>query len=451
MLTPRWYPLLPHSGQTAYFNSPHRFNVLPAGRRSGKTECAKRKLVIRAIKGSEFIRPKFFAAAPTFGQAKIIYWDDLKSLVPSYLIAKISETQLSIVLTTGTEIRVVGMDKPQRIEGTPWDGGILDEFANMKEDAWQANVMPALADRAGWCDLIGVPEGRNHYYGIYNRAKADMAEFGSASNWGAFTWKSSTVLEMTEKGRAHLVEARRSSSKRMFEQEYEADFSNSGGVVIYAFSQEANVRRCEYNPKLPMHVGMDFNVNPMTATMWQEIGGASVEARDLGIKPLSASETISVQVGEVVIGTSDTVEMSQEIIRRYGKEGGPNKHITIYPDPAGAQRRTSAQGKTDISILCEPQFDFNVKAMSSHPMVRDRNNITNSRFKNANGEIRAYVDPSCEVSIAALERLTYKEGTSDPDKSSGFDHPVDATGYYMFTRFDKRQEIKFLNLPHMQR
>jgi hypothetical protein len=61
--------------------------------------------------------------------------------------------------------------------------------------------------------------------------------------------------------------------------------------------------------------------------------------------------------------------------------------------------------------------------------------VTNSRFCNAAGERRAFVDPSCSKSIEAYERHVYKEGTSEPDKDSGFDHAVDATGYYMFTRF----------------
>ena len=53
MLTPRWTPLRPHPLQSQYFNSPHRFNVLPCGRRSGKTELAKRKLVVRAVEGCQ--------------------------------------------------------------------------------------------------------------------------------------------------------------------------------------------------------------------------------------------------------------------------------------------------------------------------------------------------------------------------------------------------------------
>lgn len=406
LLPPRWTKLRPHPEQIRYFDSPHRFNVVPAGRRSGKTELAKRKLVMRALYGSEFRKPRYFAAAPTRDQAKRIYWDDLCALLPAQDVKEIRVSDLIIRLDTGSEICIVGMDSPQRIEGSPWDGGILDEFADMKKDAWQANIRPALSDRRGWCDLIGVPEGRNHYYDVYMDALSEMQELGAASEWGAFTWTSATVLEASE-----IASAKRNLDERTFRTQYEASFETYSGVVIYAFTREQSVRPCPRKDDVRLHVGMDFNVNPMSATIWQEEGD------------------IASQVGEVVIPTSNTDEMCDELIRRYGAAG----NITVYPDPAGAQRRTSAQGRTDISILRDR--GFRVLALSNHPLIRDRINITNARFCTVDGTRRAFVDPGCRKSIECYEKLSYREGTSEPDKTSGFDHLVDATGYYMYTRW----------------
>ena len=135
---------------------------------------------------------------------------------------------------------------------------------------------------------------------------------------------------------------------------------------------------------------------------------------------------------------TNTDEMAEAIKARYARDGfdptRPDlKHITIYPDPAGAQRRTSAQGKTDISIL--QAYGFRVVAMSSHPLIRDRVNVVNGKFCNAAGKCTVFVDPSCKESIKCYEQLTYKEGTNEPDKSSGLDHIPDATGYYLYARF----------------
>jgi hypothetical protein len=130
-------------------------------------------------------------------------------------IEKVMVSEQYIKLTTGTEIHVVGLDKPARIEGQPWNGGIVDEIADIKATAWQENIRP-LFDTIGmedsWCWLIGVPDGLNHYY--------DLAEYARTSGdpeWGFYTWKSSEIL--SEKA---IASAKRQLDPRAFRQEYEA-------------------------------------------------------------------------------------------------------------------------------------------------------------------------------------------------------------------------------------
>jgi hypothetical protein len=244
-LPARWTKLRPHPVQQAYWRSPHRFNTIPAGRRSGKTELFKRKLVRRAVSAAMPWVPRFFAGAPTRDQAKRIFWDDLKALSDPELIHDVSDGELCITYINGAQVWVVGMDKPERIEGQPWDGGGLDEFANMKPNAWGANVRPALSDRKGWCDLFGVPEGRNHYYEVDLRAKAQMKELGDASEWGHYSWPSRDILPPEE-----IEAARRDLDELTFAQEYEASFVNFEGRAYYQFTEETHcapseIRSCK--------------------------------------------------------------------------------------------------------------------------------------------------------------------------------------------------------------
>ena len=258
MLGPRWYPLRYVELQQRAWQSPHRFVVIPAGRRSGKTELAKRILVWRALRGSPHFRPAFFAAAPTRDQARRIYWNDLKALVPPPLVQGISEGELVITLTNGARIYVVGMDRPERIEGSPWDGGILDEYANMKPDSWSAHVRPAMSDRMGWTWFIGVPEGRNHYYDLYRMAQAEMAEGGGDSEWGAYHWVSAEVLPASE-----VEAARRDLDPLSFEQEYEGSFVNFEGQAYYPFDPDLHaVARLAYDTAASLCLCLDFNVAP---------------------------------------------------------------------------------------------------------------------------------------------------------------------------------------------
>ena len=106
--------------------------------------------------------------------------------------------------------------------------------------------------------------------------------------------------------------------------------------------------------------------------------------------------------------------------------------------PAARQRKTSAGGKTDLSIL--ENAGFTVKVRPAHTPIRDRINAVNSRLKTKSGDRHLIVDPKCKHVIKGLERHTYKEGTSQPDKDSGFDHMNDALGYCVDYLFPVRKE-----------
>jgi hypothetical protein len=220
---------------------------------------------------------------------------------------------------------------------------------------------------------------------------------------------------------AELEAARRDMDPRSFRQEYEASFEHYAGRVYYAFERAGNVRPLAAEAALPLHVGMDFHVNPMSAVVLQERADGELWLLD-----------------EIVLPTSNTDEMAAELARRHGRAGfDPGRpelaHITIYPDPAGTQRRSSAQGRTDIGILRER--GFRVRALDSHPPVRDRVNLVNAKLLDAQGRRRLLVDPRCRQTIECLEKLCYREGTNLPDKDGGFDHLPDALGYYLYTRF----------------
>ncbi len=82
---------------------------------------------------------------------------------------------------------------------------------------------------------------------------------------------------------------------------------------------------------------------------------------------------------------SNTDEMVQEIRDRYGTK----IPIFIYPDPASKQRKTSAGGRTDLSIL--QNAGFKVKVKHKHPAIRERVNTVNSRLQDNKGESHIFV------------------------------------------------------------
>ena len=109
---------------------------------------------------------RYFHGAPTRMQAKQIFWKDLKDYTYAFREKPPNETELYVTLLNGTEIHVIGLDKPERIEGQPWNGCHITEIGNVKESAWPENIRPVLSDTNGFAYLDGVPEGRNHYYDL---------------------------------------------------------------------------------------------------------------------------------------------------------------------------------------------------------------------------------------------------------------------------------------------
>jgi len=126
--------------------------------------------------------------------------------------------------------------------------------------------------------------------------------------------------------------------------------------------------------------------------------------------------------------------MSREIQQRY-----PNRKIIVYPDAAGAQRKTSAGGVTDHIILKNSGFEL--KVGSINPSVKDRIAAVNSVCKSNDGVVKLSVEPSCKKTIECLRKQVYKEGTRQPEKS-GYDHMNDALGYLINHLYPLRQNVK---------
>ena len=394
------------------WTGPTRFRVAVCGRRFGKSFLMAeelRRAVRLAVQRRIGIENEIWYGAPTLVQAKRVMWERLKATIPSaWLRVSPYETDCSLVIRSGHRVRLVGLDRHDGLRGAGlwFFGG--DEWADCRPDAWPQTIRPMLSAVRGHGLFIGTPKGFDHLYEAY-----ELGRPGRQSDYRSFLY---TTLEGGNVPADEVESARALLDPRTFRQEYEASFETYSGRVIYAFSRSGSVKTCAYDAARPVHIGLDFNVNPMSATVWQDKDG-----------------TIE-QVDEIVLPTSNTDEMCREIKTRYGalRPGAMASRIVIYPDPAGNQRRTSAGGRTDIGILREHGFD--VLALPHHPAVRERMNVVNSCFETATGVRRAFVDHRCIHSISAYERLVYRDGATEPDKTGGHDHLVDATGYFMFTR-----------------
>ena len=380
-----------------------RFRVLISGRRFGKTYVAINELA----KFARIPNRKVWYVAPSYRQAKSICWVDLKEkIIKHNWHTKTNDSDLSILLKNNSLIALRGADNEQSLRGVGLDFVVMDEFADIKRYAWNEVLRPTLSDKKGHALFCGSPKGFNWAYDMFVKGTQDK-------DWKSFKY---TTLEGGQVDQDEINQAKDDLDERTFQQEYEASFVNYSGIIYYNFNRAVNILN-NYEPTNDtIHIGMDFNVDPMAAVVGQ------IKNNDLII------------FEEIQIWSSNTNEMVEEIQRRYkGK-------VIIYPDPASRQRKTSAGGFTDLAILKNAGFE--VKSRPTAPLVRDRINAVNAKLKNANGVSSLFMLNSCKNMIKSIERQIYKEGTHVPDKDSGFDHFNDALGYLVEYVYPLRRDFK---------
>lgn len=185
-------------------------------------------------------------------------------------------------------------------------------------------------------------------------------------------------------------------------------FETMSGRVYYTFDRKIHLKPLAFNPALPLWIGQDFNIDPMSSVVFQPQKDGELWAID-----------------EIYLPNSNTEELCDELERRYWRY---LDQIVIYPDPAGAYGSTKGRGESDLDIFRKRGF-IKQKYRRKHPAVTDRVNAVNRMLKAADGSVRMYVDPRCKKFVEGLEQTLYVPGSREVDKRQGVEHPVDAAGY----------------------
>lgn len=397
-----------HPGQMQIYKSKARFRVVTAGRRWGKSKLACVELIAAAAS-----RPKQMCwyVAPTYQMARQIMWQEIQDLTPKKWVARQHDTMMTIWLKNGSVIQLKGADKPDALRGVGLNFVVLDEFQDMKEDTWSKVIRPTLSDKRGRALVIGTPKSFNNLYNLYMKGQdARLRQAGLWESWQLPTITSPFIPK------SEIEAARADLDEKTFTQEYEASFNTMSNRVYYAFDRRVHVRRCSFDKTKPLWIGMDFNIDPMSAVF---------------IQPHEKHLEV---IGELIIYNSNTAEMAEKLDQLWHRY---LRQVIVYPDPAGSQR-DHKRGESDFKILKDQGFP-RLKYRRQHARVRDRINAVNRLFKAANGDVRLYIDDSCKALIKSLEQTQYKPGTSEVDKRAKHEHESDALGYPLDVEFPVRR------------
>ena len=378
----------------------HRFKVIVAGRRWGKTHLALMWLLSPELIANE----SRWYIAPTYRQGKMIAWPILRQLFRHHTEAKINESELSVTLTNGASIHIKGADNEDSLRGAGIFKVILDEYAYFKPHVWEEIILPMLATSKGDAMFIGTPSGYNAMYDLYMKGQSDK-------DWKSWQFK---TIEGGFVDKDEIERIKSNMDARLYRQEMESSFESTGNRAAYNFDREIHLKKAT-DISSKKWWGMDMNVDFMTAVLGCEYTDGTVHYYD-----------------EIRQSNSNTEKMAKLMRAKH-----PDV-FNCYPDPAGNARSTTSN-KSDFSLLRE--FGFSVKARKAHPSHIDRLNALNRKLIDANGKIGMTIDPKCIYLIKDLEQV-------QRDKKGGIDksnieltHALDACSYFLEMCFSITKKI----------
>lgn len=365
------------------------------GRRGGKTHFLKYKALERAV---NYPNSDILYVAPTYRQAKELFWYPFKNIVPHEYISKKNESSLKIEFINGSIVRVYGGRNYDSMRGLGLDLALVDETSDQSEELYREVLNPALADKKGSIVLAGTPKGFDWVYDLKDN-----------DGWEFYSW---TTLEGGLVDKEEVERAKLELDPKTFRQEYEASFENYSGIIFHAFSDE-NVIEREFKSGLPTTLTYDFNVNPMSILVIQEDQGKHYVVK------------------EFQLGDSNTEAATLRAVE-YLKENNHSGIVYVTGDSTGNNRSTiGGPGKTNYTITREilESNGFNPEIYT--PRVKSKEdafNLTNGAFKNYKGEMKLFIDNNCNYLIKNLKRVTRED--YDKKDPKGVTHIVDALTYY---------------------
>lgn len=396
----------PSGPQFDYMMAEDPYPAMVAGFGAGKTEAAVLRSIIGKLKYPGLNRGFY---EPTYDLVRMIAFPRFEEVLTRLEIPyKLFKSPLNYISVEGYgSIFFRSMDAPGRIIGYEHADADVDELDTLKAadagEVWRRILSRNRQKKPdGAANTIGVtttPEGFRFVYQTWKRDPGPGYR----------------IIQAPTESNPHLpagyVDSLRAIYPEALLQAYlMGEFVNlTSGTVYHTFSRELNHSDAVEQRGEHLHIGMDFNVQQMSAVIHVIREG----------DPIAVAE---------LTGVFDTPAMIEMIKDRY-----PAHRITVYPDASGGGRKTVDASTNDLALL--RQAGFAVSVDSTNPSVRDRVLAMCGMLSNAKGERRYRVNTRrCPEYTGCLEQQAYdKHGA--PDKTQGLDHAPDAAGYFIHRMF----------------
>ena len=409
-------------------NNDHRFRIVCAGRRAGKSVLSRMIVLQWAVKEPGL----YWIVSPTYKQSKMIHWRDIQGEIPLDWIRSKNEVELSITLTNGSIIELKGAENPDALRGVKLRGLVIDEIASIRnwDWLWSEVLRPTLTDYEAPAIFISTPKGYNHFYELYN--------VGQTKNDNYKSWRfTSYDNPLIPKG--EIDNAKEELTEDTFAQEYMADFRKYTGLVYKGFEREIQVvPPFDISDSFQIYRAVDFGSTNPTACLW--VATDSDDNWFIFDEYYESGKTIDYHAG--IINAKD----HKSIVATYGDPSGAQwikefQDRGIYITPANKETGTSQDNWVRYGI---EKVAERLKSVPGH-IISNKAVVDATR-----GLPSLFVFSSCVNAIKEFETYRWKEKAvtqaqdlNEPDQpEKANDHAMDALRYFAVSYKKKRSYVE---------
>jgi len=378
--------------------------AMVAGYGAGKSQAAVIRLALLALKYQGL---SFAFVEPTYDLIRLIAFPRFQEILDEWGVKyTLNKADAILKIDNGSQIIFRSADSPERLVGFEVADAVIDEADTLRIDqartVW-AKMLGRIRERKpdgapNTLAAVSTPEGFSFMYEMWGKEKREGYELIKAPT------SSNPYLPD-----GYIAQLQATYSSAQLSAYLDGNFVNlNAGSVYHEFDRKLNATTETINDGDVLHVGLDFNVSNMSAVVHVVRNDTACAVMEL-------------------TGVFDTPTMARLLKERY-----PTHKILIYPDASGNARKSNNASESDHSIL--RSYGLQVLVNSRNPFIKDRVLSVNAMIHNL-GIRKYFVNAQyCPMLVESLEKQCYAK-TGEPDKAAGFDHVVDAIGYFVAYRY----------------
>lgn len=384
-----------HKAQKYILSNAKRFNHLRCGRRWGKTT------LIEELSSNTLDGQRTGIWFPTYKDLSEV-WKDIKKTY-GVVTHKRNEQLHQIELVTGGLIDFWSMDDPDSGQGRKYHRAIIDEAAKAPKlyPAWENTIRPTLTDYKGDAFILSRPKGKNNGFYLIEEKHRQF------DNWAFFHF---TTYDNPHIDPKEVDEAKSQLDDINFRQEYLAEYVDANDrPFLYAFDQSKHVVG-EYtpNPHLPIIFSLDFNKDPMTCLVAQQVDIHTVYA-----------------FAEIDMPDGSTPEVCDQLKADYVRW---MYNMQVTGDATGRNRSALTRGNLNHYRVIKDILELNdddIRVPLQNLAHSDSRVLCNSVLKNA----KFYITQNCRRTIKDVE-MAMVDGEGELIKNQTYPcHHLDTLRY----------------------